>query len=174
MPVKKKKGTNHDRFFGRFIIYALIIIGLLAIFCQIPTTRNQAVQTVPTSASTYRAVFLDNGEVYFGLLQNNSGAYLRLTDVYYLKVNSVAATSSAQSGVQLMKLGTELHQPKNYLDINRQHVLFIQELSADSAILNLMQNYEQIKSSFSAPESLPVVEDTTTTPDTSDEDLLEE
>ena len=160
---RKKGGAREDNFFGIIIFLTIIILGLAAIYCRITSRQSQGV----ARASVYRAVFLDNGEVYFGQLQNNRNGYLRLNDVYYFKVGQVI-DENIQPDIQLMKLGSEIHQPKGYLDINRQHILFIQELAADSKILNLIQNFDEIKkSALQAPAAtLPAIANVTSTDDT--------
>jgi len=161
--VSKKGGVKKDNFFGTMVFLTLIILGLVVISCRLDVKQKQ----ITSSNDVYRAVFLDNGEVYFGKTYNGGKGYLRLNDVYYFKVGQVI-DENIQPDVQLMKLGSEIHQPKGFLDINRQHILFIQELSADSKILNLIQNFDQIKASAAAQTpatTLPAIENATSTED---------
>jgi hypothetical protein len=38
----------------------------------------------PTFTSDYQAVFMDNGQVFFGKMENSGAAYPLLRDVYYI------------------------------------------------------------------------------------------
>jgi len=90
-------------------------------------------------ASGYSAVFLDNGQVYFGKLKNCWGdEWLKLSEVYYFQTKDAAAGQGQNLGNQdmaLVKLGNELHGPTEEMKINRQHVLFTEELTPDSKVV---------------------------------------
>lgn len=58
----------------------------------------------------YQAVFLADGQIYFGKLSGINHKYLKMTDVYYLQTNKQAATQEsgeAQPQPELIKLGSE-------------------------------------------------------------------
>ena len=96
----------------------------------------------PTDVATgeYQAVFLDNGQTYFGKLDSKSGEFLNLTDVFYLQANTAA--NSPQGGLALSKLGTEAHAPEDKMSINKSHVLFIENLKSDSKVVQAIQQYK--------------------------------
>ncbi|MDP3792298.1 MAG: hypothetical protein Q8Q89_01070 [bacterium] len=88
--------------------------------------------------NTYQAIFLSNDQIYFGHLksENQKSEYLTLTDVYYIKVGE-------DSVGQLVKLGQiEPHKPTNEMIINREHVLFWENLSPDSPVVRTIQGYK--------------------------------
>jgi hypothetical protein len=91
-------------------------------------------------ASRYQAVFLTNGQAYFGKASNVSGQYIRLENVYYLVINRPLQNQSEgeeqKDGPKytLMKLGQELHGPDS-MSINRDQVLFIENLKEDSKVM---------------------------------------
>ena len=95
--------------------------------------------------TTYQAVFLTNNQIYFGHLKNISPDYLILNDVYYVLVNQPAESASSseknsQTG-KLVKLGeTETHGPRNGMILNRQQVLFWENLASTSQIIKIIQN----------------------------------
>ncbi len=100
----------------------------------------------------YQAVFLSNGQVYFGHTQTNMrGEYVQLVDVYYLQVNqsdqlnadSTDTTTTDQSNFALIKLGNEIHGPKDAMLINRDHILFIEDLRSDSEIVTQIEAFEK-------------------------------
>lgn len=101
----------------------------------------------------YCAVFLSNSQVYFGKVAINGYKELKITDVYYLQVNTgsqVATSDSLNSetdistaGVSLNKLGNELHGPKDEMIINRDHILFIERLKSDSKVVQAIESFQK-------------------------------
>lgn len=83
--------------------------------------------------STYQAVFLTNDQIYFGHLKNISSDYLILSDVHYVKIDD--------NGGQLIKLGTvEPHGPQNRMVINKEQVMFWENLRFDSPVVKAIKN----------------------------------
>lgn len=84
----------------------------------------------------YQAVFLSGGQVYFGRLETVGKNHLRLTDVFYLQANSSDSSkdsenpqsSSTDSNMQLIKLGNEVHGPEDEMIVNREQVIFFENL----------------------------------------------
>lgn len=102
-----------------------------------------------TANSGYQAVFLTNGQVYFGKLASGwGGKTVSLTDIYYLQVDEQSAlqpkdktTDSTQPKLTLIKLGAELHGPTDKMEINRDHVLFTEKLKSDSKVVTAIGDY---------------------------------
>src|SRR3989338_1563719 len=95
--------------------------------------------------NTYQAVFLTNDQVYFGRLSNPKSAYPALKNIFYLQVAQPLQAGNPQAGgqVQLVKLGGELHGPKDEMRINRDHILFIEDLKPDSQVVKAIENFKQ-------------------------------
>ena len=98
----------------------------------------------------YQAVFLTNGQVYFGKVSNVNGSYVTLTDIYYLQVqesvqadNKNTSDKDDQSQVSLAKLGSELHGPEDTMHISRQQVLFWENLKNDGKVVQAINSYKQ-------------------------------
>ncbi len=97
----------------------------------------------------YQAVFLTNGQVYFGKVSDVNNGYVKLSDIYYLQVQqSVQPTdksksSNDQSQVSLAKLGSELHGPEDSMNINRDQVLFWENLKNDGKVVQAINSYKQ-------------------------------
>jgi len=86
-----------------------------------------------------QAVFLTNGQVYFGKIKNVNGKFLDLRDIYYLNVNQQVqpnqnADKDAQSSISLVKLGCELHGPVDKMIVNRDQVTFWENLKDDGQV----------------------------------------
>jgi hypothetical protein len=78
------------------------------------------------------AVFLADGQAYFGHLDENAlSGTLVLRDVYYFQD---AKSSSADFAVALTKRGTEVHEPANEMRIRREHVIAVERVSPDSPV----------------------------------------
>lgn len=99
------------------------------------------------SRDTYQAVFLSNNQVYFGKLSNRSGQYTVLNDIYYLRIaQPLQPKPGAQQptpDISLVKLGGELHGPTDKMEINRDHILFIEDLKVDSQVVSAINAYKQ-------------------------------
>ena len=96
------------------------------------------------STASYQAVFLTNNQVYFGQLAKARGDYAVLTDIYYLQVQPTLQPSEtgANPNVNLVKLGSELHGPEDRMEINREHILFVENLKADSQVVQGIEKHK--------------------------------
>ena len=101
-----------------------------------------------------QAVFLANGQVYFGQLKDANEQYLTLTTIFYLKAKddkSVQATDKSSpttantENFDLVKLGNELHGPQDMMKINRDQVLFYENLKADGKVAQAIASYQGSK-----------------------------
>jgi len=100
----------------------------------------------PFASVGYQAVFLTNGQVYFGHLYWQNHQYPVLRDVFYLQVTQppqpIRAGETPPTNINLVKLGGELHGPTDEMLINRDTVLFIETLKSDSRVVSAI---EQLK-----------------------------
>jgi len=105
---------------------------------------DMAVSEGTVDASGYQAVFLTNGQVYFGKVTSSlTGQFVDVEDVYYLQVAQAAETDpAAQQGTSLVKLGSEMHGPEDDMQVNRDQILFVEQLRADSKIVEAIQSYQ--------------------------------
>lgn len=102
----------------------------------------------------FQAVFLTNGQVYFGKLKNTSGDYLVMSDVYYLQVQSQTAQKSSDNSAQqetqtstadpkLIKLGQELHGPEDEIHILRTQISFWENLKDSGKVVQAIKQNEK-------------------------------
>mgnify|MGYP001566602285 CR=1 FL=1 len=95
----------------------------------------------------YQAVFLTNNQVYFGRLSNQSSKFANLKDVYYLQItqaqNLQTSSGATSPNINLVKLGGELHGPTDKMEINRDHILFVETLKADSRVVTAISDYKK-------------------------------
>jgi hypothetical protein len=109
-----------------------------------PYNENQNIDT-----NGFQAVFLTNGQVYFGKLADLNHKYVTITDIYYLQVQSntglqgsSSSGSNSNSQVSLAKLGSELHGPKDKMYIANDQMLFWENLKSDSKVVQAIDKYQ--------------------------------
>lgn len=100
----------------------------------------------------YHAVFLSNGQVYFSKVASSEKGFVKLNDIYYLRVQKTlqpkpeaASEQQEQTSVSLVKLGNELHGPQDVMMVNRDHVLFVEPLKEDSNVVQAIKNDKESK-----------------------------
>ncbi|MBP9748869.1 hypothetical protein KBD18_01560 [Patescibacteria group bacterium] len=104
-------------------------------------------------AKSYQAVFLANGQVYFGKLHGIETRTPVLDDVFYLQANDslqkapTAATGTPETAnpqFSLIKLGqTEIHAPQDRIFLFKEQLLFWENLKADSQVIKTINEYHQ-------------------------------
>lgn len=131
-----------------------IIVAIAAVVVALGAVLVWKVAMSPTlvKKDQYQAVFLTNGQVYFGKLENGGPQFLRLEDVYYLQTNQdpqknsdAAKTDSADQTQTLIRLGKEIHGPDNEMLISRDQVLFFENISNDGTVGKAIQSDKQKK-----------------------------
>ena len=94
----------------------------------------------------YQAVFLTNGQVYFGKLYKESSRYPVLQNVYYLQVTQapqpIREGETQPQNINLVKLGGELHGPQDEMRIARSQILFIEDLKSDSRVMQAIEQFQ--------------------------------
>lgn len=153
-PVPHREPARHTepkRGFKKFLlplIIAIVVIALGLGAWLFFSHQDSSLDSV-INKDEYQAVFFTNGQVYFGKLETLNSDYLKMTDIYYLQANGDKSDSSNPqqtsdtSGVQLIKLGSEIHGPQDEMAISRDQVLFYENLKPDGKVA---QAIEQAKS----------------------------
>ena len=122
------------------LILVVLIILVVIIGWRFLASRNKLELFTGTS-SDYQAVFLTNNQVYFGKLSNQDSKYPVLTDIYYLRVTQSLQPSQPNPNINLIKLGDELHGPADKMEINRDQILFVEDLKPDSQVVTAIKDY---------------------------------
>jgi len=88
----------------------------------------------------YQAVFMDNGQVFFGKLHKTGSSYLTLRDVFYIQrqVNE----QKKEASFILLKRGSEWHGP-DFMRINLRHVVLVEPVAPDSRVAQLIRQAKQ-------------------------------
>lgn len=140
-----KPGSSKGPWIILGVIVVVLIIGALVfrnqMFGKSGSAGSGATTTAQPKASGYEAVFLTNGQVYFGKMSGSDSDYVTLNDIYYLQVGpqqgsaTAAAASSSQQSISLVKLGNELHGPVDQMHISRAQILFYEDLKTDGQVV---------------------------------------
>ncbi len=136
--------TNVFKWVVVVIVIALLLLGGLYIISKY--TRFN-VLGLSTTNNSWQAVFLSNGQVYFGKVVKANDDVVVLRDIYYLQITQPLQRSGSDQNqpngeLSLVKLGNELHGPEDEMRINYQHVLFIEDLKPDSKVVQAIENYK--------------------------------
>lgn len=119
------------------IVIALILGG--GYFLKTQLMGNNFAQAV--NKDKYQAVFLTNGQVYFGKIDKITANSYVLKDIYYLQVQQDVQGEKAQTdenkdqNLSLAKLGSELHGPDDVMYIEGKQVLFWENLKDDGQVV---------------------------------------
>jgi hypothetical protein len=101
------------------------------------------------SKKQMQAVFLNGGQVYFGHITNLNEKYLRIADIYYLRVNQQVqpnqqgSSTPSQNDISLVKLGCELHGPQDSMVVNQSQVIFWENLKDDGQVAKAVSDYKK-------------------------------
>jgi len=151
--------SGSDKNSTKLVVIVLVIVVLvLAGVLLYPMVKDKWDAKKAEKQTVYHAVFLSNGQVYFGQLTDKDvkNKYVVLTDVYYLQLKQQQAQQQvqpAEGGEQqaqtaedktpeftLVKLGQELHGPEDKMTINSEQVLFYETLKSDSNVMKAIKD----------------------------------
>ena len=137
-----------ERSFARkntqWVVALVIIVVILAAGFTWWHANNAA---TGINSNEYQALFLTNGQVYFGKLTDPDNTYVKLTDIYYLQVQQsvqpgTSSTSASNSKISLTKLGNELHAPEDEMFVARDQVLFWENLKSSGKVVQAIEAYQ--------------------------------
>ena len=125
------------------LVLATLLIAAVALFLAIGGNKEEHTYV---DEDKFQAVFLNGGQVYFGKIQTLNNKFITMNNIYYLRVNqqvqpNQTTTESANQDVSLAKLGCELHGPTDVMVINREQVLFWENLKADGQVAKAVTEF---------------------------------
>jgi len=135
-----KSPRKMKKLIAAILVIIIVIGGGLMLF-------NVMRSNLAINKGEYQAVFLTNGQVYFGKLKSINNDYLVLDNIYYLQVqqsvqNGTTTTTTDQNQAQLVKLGNELHGPEDQMQISSKQVLFWENLKTDGKVAQSIAKYK--------------------------------
>ncbi len=135
------------------VLLILVVVGVLFRDRLFPSKEKDPAATEQQASSGYQAVFLTNGQVYFGKLSGMTASYATLKDIYYLQVSTPPATDASslnqqqapqqQQQLSLVKLGEELHGPIDEMRINRDQILFYEDMKEEGRVMTAIRQFQK-------------------------------
>ena len=114
---------------GRRILIAIVALAAAFAF----TKYWDFVLTPPIGHARYQAVFLTNGQTYFGRYLDRLGPYIKLDNAFYIQ-QQAAPQEGQQGDLKLVRRGSELHEPDPEMLIPKDAILFVEDLRPDSQV----------------------------------------
>lgn len=147
-----KRSIKSFRRLGSLTIIVLLLLvlgGGVGIIMRYKTSQKLTYSN-DIKKNQFQAIFLTNGQVYFGKINSIGPEYMKLGNVYYLQVqqsvqpstdNKAAAqsTTAANQNLSLAKLGGELHGPEDSMYIAQKQVLFWENMKDDSQVVKAIK-----------------------------------
>jgi|SRR3989344_38249 len=124
---------RRSRGLKRALVIALVIaIGFFGLKKLISSSNFPNV-----NPSAWQAVFLTNDQVYFGHLADHDRGYTTLSNIFYLRPTQVLqqGQSPESAGMNLVKLGAELHGPQDIMYIPKERILFWEDMKPESQVV---------------------------------------
>ncbi|MCA9330185.1 hypothetical protein KDA11_06040 [Candidatus Saccharibacteria bacterium] len=129
------------------IISAVILVLALIGGASFKLLKNKNnLSLIGVKSSQYQALFLTNGQVYFGKIEKADSKTVKISDIFYLQVQQTVQPKEDedQKGeTQLVKLGEELHGPEDEMFIDRSQVLFWENLKDNGKVVEAIKQYKK-------------------------------
>jgi hypothetical protein len=119
-----------------------IIGAIILVLAGASLVMLQGCSGKPGFSTDYQAVFMDNGQVFFGKIKNAGGEYPMLKEVFYIGRQTSADGKDVKN--ILIKRGNEWHGP-DYMYINKQHIVVIEPVAANSRVAQLIKEAQNQK-----------------------------
>lgn len=150
-PVRRSVGGKEGKLakFGFLGFVAIVTILIVAIVVALALPKGKGSSEFSNVDKTkLQAVFLNGGQVYFGKVSELNSKYLELDNIYYLRVNQQVQpnqtnTNASADDISLVKLGCELHGPQDSMVINREQIIFWENLKDDGQVAKAVAEYQK-------------------------------
>ncbi|MFA5004449.1 MAG: hypothetical protein WC498_04205 [Candidatus Saccharimonadales bacterium] len=145
---KKVNGKDSEAKWSR-LLSAVVLFGIAILIAAVAfafTRSETSAESKLVDGSKYQAVFLNNGQVYFGNVTALNSKYINLTHVYYLTQNSAtdAKGVTTNNGYTLVKLGCQqIHDPYDQMVINRDQVTFWENLVDKGTVVSKINEFKK-------------------------------
>jgi len=116
-------------------------LGRIAVFAFVLVVTFALVRwwdfVLPSFGARYQAVFLANGQTYFGHYLDRLGPYIKVENAFYIATQPTVEEGQSPES-RLIRRGSELHQPLPYVLIPKSAILFVEDLRTDSQVAQFM------------------------------------
>lgn len=140
----KKSGPNGMSYMFLTLAASLaILLSAVALFAAYNNNGSSGGESKYVNSKEYQAVFLSNGQVYFGKVKTLNSKVVVIDDVFYIEAQSTTATTTSNNNYTLRKLGTsELHAPEDRMVINRDQVTFWENIKDNGQVVTKIKEYK--------------------------------
>jgi uncharacterized protein HemX len=126
-------------------VIVLVVLLALAVGGLFVWSKSSNSALAGLDKNKYQAIFLSNGQVYFGKLSDSSPFQVKISKIYYLQVQQDVqggdkSKEQDNNQVSLAKLGDELHGPQDEMFIAKDQVLFWENLKDDSKVVQAIKS----------------------------------
>ena len=139
-------GRREPRWLRIIFVGLLFSISILALAIALLLYTGKDKEAHFVDGTKNQAVFLTNGQVYFGKITGVNDKVVDLQDIYYLNSQQQPDTSNKnatqQTNFSLVKLGCELHGPADQMIINREQVSFWENLKSDGKVAKAIEQFK--------------------------------
>lgn len=147
-PTGKRKRFNSKMPQWLNVLNVVILFGIAALLVLLALLIARGGSTNEgnlVDKTKYQAVFLNNGQVYFGNVTAVTKDYVRLNNIYYLTQNGAAADTQTSNGdYTLVKLGCQqIHYPYDQMVVNRSQISFWENLNADGKVAKSIEEFKK-------------------------------
>ena len=143
VPSMKRSKTKNPMIKMGVIAASVVIILLIGFYGVQMVSHNETMKGV--NSSEYQAVFLTNGQAYFGKVTDINSNFLTIKNIYYLQAGQTAQpkdnASTSSTPLSLVKLGSEIHGPEDQMNIARSQILFYENLKNNSQVVQAIQKH---------------------------------
>lgn len=139
------KGSSWAKWANVVFVGALVVLVIAVALSVAFAKDNSAKESTFVKRDKFQAVFLNGGQVYFGKITDLNSRNLRISNIYYLRVNQQVQPDQANANnandISLVKLGCELHGPEDSMVVNREQVIFWENLKSDGQVTKAIDEY---------------------------------
>ncbi len=151
-----QKAVRPMRSFGwmKWVVIVVAVIAILAAGWMVWQRKDgSVVATIDTNA--YQAVFLSNGQVYFGKLAVVNRDFMKLTNIYYLERQLTTSTdtndadndedintpqTNGDNSFQLLKYSDVLYGSEDAMIISKDDIVRYENLRSDGVVARAIAN----------------------------------
>ena len=144
---------SSDKKSNKGLLWTIVVIlaVLVAVVVGWVIWSNSKNAATGIDSSKYQAVFMSNGQIYFGKLSDFNDSSFKITSIYYPQAQSTDETSTSktdvsnsQSNIQLFRVTDGVHGPEDEMVITKSQILYYENLKSDSKVTQLIeQNNKQ-------------------------------
>jgi hypothetical protein len=137
----KNEGQNSNPYKG-LVFVLIVVVAALSYFSFFNKGVSTNQETITVEEKWY-SIKLNNDETFYGLVGDVSADPIVVRNVYYNYDQTKDGEQAESANLRLVKRGKETHGPDGTLDIIRSQVQYLEQLSAESKVLQAIMANEE-------------------------------